>query len=160
MAVRWLVSLVVLALPAPAAAQSPPAQTPQELFGGLIVDDAKTTPTMRDVLRSGAAFIAPRPTFADLTGDGRMDAVVEARMPGAAGTIGVYVFSTDAASEGRLRVIFRSQALYRATIGVAAGTLLIAVPEYATGDEVCCPAGREERRYAWDAASHTLRRRR
>ena len=159
MPVRWLLALVALALPAAAAAQEPPAQTPQELFGGLIVNDPKTTPTMRDNLRSGAAFIAPRPTFADITGDGRSDAVVEARIAGAAGTIGVYVFSTDAAAEGRLRVVFRSQALYRATVRVAPGTLLVTVPQYAKGDDVCCPARREERRYAWDAASHTLRRR-
>ena len=159
MPARWLVPLVVLALPAAAAAQAPPEQTPQALFGGLIVDDPKTTPTMRDALRSGAAFIAPRPAFADLTGDGRSDAVVEARMPGAAGTIAVYVLSTDATSDGRLRVIFRSQALYRATVRVAPGTLLVSVPEWSDGDDVCCPAGRQERRYGWDARSHTLRRR-
>jgi hypothetical protein len=159
MSARWLLSLAALVVPGTAAAQEPPEQTPQVLFGALVVNDPRTTPTMRDILVSGAAFIAPRPAFADLTGDGRSDAVVEARMAGAAGTIGVYVFSTDAAGEGRLRVIFRSQALYRATVRVAPGTLLITVPRWSNGDDVCCPAEREDRRYAWDARSHTLRRR-
>src|SRR3954470_2127663 len=159
MPARWLVLLVALAAPAAAAAQTPPEQTPQALFGDLLVKDTRTTATVRDLLRSGAAFVAPQPAFADLTGDGRMDAVVEVRIPGAAGTVAAYAFSTDGTSDGRLRAIFRSQALYRATARLTPGTLLVTVPEYREGDDVCGAARRTERRYAWDAGSHTLRRR-
>jgi hypothetical protein len=160
MPARWLLpALVALALPGAAAAQTtPPGQTPQALFGGLILGDPRTAADVRTLLSAGAAFLGP-PQFADLTGDGRMDAVVQVRVPGAAGTVAVYAFSTDHAAGGRLRAILRSQALYRATVSVAPGTLLVTVPDYREGDDVCCPAARSERRYGWDAKARRLRRR-
>lgn len=158
MPARWLVPLVALALPAAAAAQTaPPEQTAQELFEQAIVQDAGTTPAIRTLLQTDAAFVAP--SFADLTGDGKTDAIVQVRMPGAAGTVAVYALSTDATSDGRLRTVFRSQSLYRATVAVASGTLVITVPRYARGDQVCCPADHARRQYAWDAKTHRLRRR-
>jgi hypothetical protein len=159
MPARWLASLVALALPASAAAQAPPEQTPQALFEDLLVKDPRTAAPVVGLLRSDAGFVGARPAFADLTGDGRMDAVVQVRIPGAAGTIAVYAFSTDGTSDGRLRAVFRSQALYRATTRVAAGTLTVVVPRWARGDDVCCPAARIERVYGWDARRHRLRRR-
>ena len=156
---RWLAPLVALALPGAAAAQAPPEQTPQALFEGLIVADARTTPTVRALLQADAGYVGAQSTFADLTGDGRMDASVAVRIPGAAGTVAVYVFSTDGTSDDRLRAVFRSQALYRATTRVAPGTLFVSQPRWAQGDDLCCPAGRTERRYAWDARTNRLRRR-
>ena len=158
MPARWLAPLIALALPAVAAAQtSPPAQTPQALFEQAIVDDAGTTPTIRALLQTDAGFVAP--AFADLTADGRMDAIVQVRMPGAAGTVAAYVLSTDGTSDGRLRTVFRSQALYRATVTVSSGALVVTVPRYIRGNAVCCPADSERRTYAWDARTHRLRRR-
>lgn len=158
MPARWLVPLAALALPAAAAAQiAPPALGPQALFEQAIVQDARTTPAIRTLLQTDAGFVAP--SFADFTGDGRMDAVAQVRMPGAAGTVAVYALSTDGTSDGRLRIVLRSQALYRATVAVAAGTVAITVPRYARGDEVCCPAARTVRRYAWSARARRLVRR-
>ena len=155
---RWLAPLVALALPAAAAAQtSPPEQTPQQLFEQAIVQDPGTTPQIRTLLQTDAGFVAP--AFADLTGDGRMDAIVQVRMPGAAGTVAVYALSTDGTSHGRLRIVFRSQALYRATVAVASAALVVTVPRWQPGDDVCCPAARERRTYAWDAPTHRLKRR-
>src|SRR3954454_1006987 len=128
MRARWLPCLAAaLALPAAPAAQSaPPAQTQaQALFEDLIVKDARTTAGVRQLLQSDAGFVGAQPAFADLTGDGRMDAVVAVRMPGAAGTVAVYVFSTDGTRADRVRAVFRSQALYRATTRVAGGTLTV-----------------------------------
>jgi hypothetical protein len=159
MPARWLASLVALALPAAAAAQAPPEQRPQALFEDLLVNDPQTAAPVVGLLRSDAGFVAARPAFADLTGDGRMDAVVQVRMPGAAGTVAVYAFSTDGASDGRLRAVLRSQALYGATARVAERTLTVVVPRWARGDDVCCPAARVERVYEWDARRHRLRRR-
>jgi hypothetical protein len=157
---RWLAPLVALALalPAAAAAQtSPPGQTPQELFEQAIVQDAATTPQIRTLLQTDAGFVAP--SFADLTADGKMDAIVQVRMPGAAGTVAVYALSTDGTSDGHLRTVFRRQALYRATVAVSAGALVVTVPRYASGDDVCCAAGRERRTYAWNGRTHRLERR-
>jgi hypothetical protein len=165
MRARWLPCLAAaLALPAAtAAAQStPPAQTEaQALFEDLIVKDARTTAGVRQLLQSDAGFVGAQPTFADLTGDGRMDAVVTVRMPGAAGTVAVFVFSSDGTRANRLRPVLRSQALYRATTRVDAGpTLTIAQPDWAKGDALCClTTAPAERRYAWDARTHTLTRR-
>ena len=72
-------------------------------------------------------------------------------------TPGTYSFTLQV-SDGSLRTIFRSQVLYRATSAVAPGTLLVTLPDYATGDEVCCPAAHTERRYVWDAKARKLRR--
>jgi hypothetical protein len=162
MRARWLPCLAAaLALPAAAAAQStPPAQTQaQALFEDLIVKDARTTAGVRQLLQSDAGFVGAQPAFADLTGDGRMDAIVAVRMPGAAGTVAVFVFSSDGTRSNRLRAVLRSQALYRATTRIADAELTISQPDWANGDDLCCPADRTERQYAWDARTHTLRRR-
>ena len=113
----------------------------QALFTGLIVNDPRTSADVRGLLTSGAAFVGSPPQFADLTGDGRMDAVVQVRIPGAAGTVAVFAFSTDGTSDGRLRAVLRSQALYRATVAVAPATLLITVPQYANGRRRLLPGG-------------------
>ena len=158
---RWLALLLAaLALPAGATAQAPPEQSPAALFEDLIVRNTRTTATIRALLQSDAGFVGAAPTFADLTGDGRMDAIAQVRMPGAAGTVAVYALSTDGTSHGRLRTVLRSQALYRATVAVGAGALVVTVPRWAPGDDVCCPAARERRTYAWNARTHRLSRRR
>ena len=162
MSARWLAPLVALALPGAAAAQvppepAPPDQTPQALFEDLVVKDARTTASVRSLLQSDAGFVGT-PAFADLTGDGRMDAIVSVRVPGAAGTVAVYVFSSAGTDADRLRAIFRTQALYRARTGIAGTTLTIGQPRWARGDDLCCPAARTERDYVWAARTRTLRR--
>src|SRR3954447_12405571 len=139
---RWLAPLVALAalvaplLPAVAAGQtSPPEQTPQQLFEQAIVQDAGTTAQIRTLLQTDAGFVAP--SFADLTGDAKIDAIVQVRMPGAAGTVAVYALWPAASSAARLRVVFGSQALYRTPVAVTAGALVVSVPRYASGDDVC-----------------------
>jgi hypothetical protein len=164
MRARWLPCLAAaLALPAAgAAAQStPPAQTEaQALFEDLIVKDARTTAGIRQLLQADAGFVGAQPVFADLTGDGRMDAVVQVRMAGAAGTVAVFVFSSDGTRSNRLRAVFRSQALYRAAARIDGGpTLTVVQPRWAKGDELCCGTATTERHYAWDAKTHTLTRR-
>jgi hypothetical protein len=154
---RWLAPLVALALPGAAAAQAPPGQTPQALFEDLIAKDVRATATVKALLQSDVAFVGA-PAFADLTGDGRMDAVVAVRIPGVAGTVAVFAFSTDGTRADRLRAVFRSQALYRASTRIAGTTLTVAQPRWARGDDVCCPAARTERDYVWAERTHTLRR--
>ena len=41
----------------------------------------------------------------------------------------------------------------------ARGVLTVIQPDYATGDDLCCPAARVERDYAWNAKDHRLRHR-
>jgi hypothetical protein len=159
MPARWLGALAALALPAAAAAQSPPPMTPQALFEGIILADTHTTAPVANLLRGDAAHITSRPTFADLTGDDREDAVVSVHSGGAAGVVAVYVLSADGTRSGRLRVVFHSQSLYRARARVAGAVLTVAQPDYARGDDLCCPAARIDRDYAWDEGRHRLRHR-
>ena len=153
MPVRLLALLAALALPAAAAAQAPPEPTPQRLFGEHLMTDTGTRSSVKRILGSGAGFVSPRPKFADLTGDGRSDAVVTVENGGAAGVVAVYVFSADDALGGGLRTIYRSQSLYRASTRVSGATLTIVVPQWARGDDLCCPRRLTEREYAWHPPS-------
>lgn len=159
MPARWLGPLVALALPAAAAAHSAPEQASQALFERLLLDDSRTSAAVKGLLRSDAGFVTPQPTFADLTGDGRRDAVVTVHNAGAAGAVAVYVFSADGTRGGRLRTIYRRQSLYRARTRLAGGTLTVSAPDYARGDDLCCPAARIDRYYAWNSGSRLLRHR-
>lgn len=147
-------ALSALALAAPAAAAPSRVQT---TFRDALLADARTTPAVKRALRSGAAFVAPRPLFGDLTGDGKADAVAPVTTGGAAGTVALYVFSTDGAAGGALRVVFRSQSLYRATVALRERTLRLRTPRHAPGDRLCCPARVLERTYEWSAGAQTLR---
>ncbi|HEX6389131.1 MAG TPA: hypothetical protein VFZ89_06790 [Solirubrobacteraceae bacterium] len=132
----------------------------QAFFQKTLLDDAKTTTDVKGLLRDGGGFVAPDTTFEDLTGDGRSDAIVLVDSAGVAGGVALYVFSTDGeAEDSDLRVVYRSQRLYRATTEVADAELILRTPRFVEGDDVCCPAKIVERRYAWSPGSKTLRAR-
>lgn len=146
------------ALVATAGSSAAPTKS-QALFEKTLLDDPKTTDAVKNLLRGGG-FVAPDIEFADLTGDGRSDAVVLVETGGVAGAVALYVLSTDGESaESDLRAVFRSQRLYRATVQTAGDTLTLRTPRYARGDDVCCPAKLAERVYVWSAGAKTMRRR-
>jgi hypothetical protein len=147
-------ALLVLALAAPATAQQP-----QALFTKTLVADAKTSAEIRSGLKSGRAFVEPNPVFADVTGDGKADALVRVLSGGAPGATAVYVLSTAGTTGSDLKVIMRNQHLYRATLKVnAAKNLVVREPLYAAGDALCCPSKARDRTYAWNARTKTMRR--
>jgi hypothetical protein len=132
----------------------------QQLFRTTLLADAKTTSGIKALLRDRGGFVAPEIEFADLTGDDRSDAVVLVDSGGAAGAVGLYVFSTHGkAADSPLRAVYRSQQLYRATAEVSAGTLILRTPRFADGDDLCCPAKIVQRVYAWSDAAKTLKQR-
>lgn len=132
----------------------------QQLFRGSLLDDAKTTTAIKNLLRDRGGFVAPDIQFEDLTADGHSDAVVSVDTGGAAGRVAVYVFSTDGKSENSpLRAIYRSQRLYRASTEVSGGTLTVRAPRYSEGDDLCCPAKTVERVYAWNDHRDRFQRR-
>lgn len=132
----------------------------QQLFRATLLEDAKTTTAIKSLLRDRGGFVAPEIQFADVTGDGRSDAVVTVETGGAAGAVAVYVFSTHSkASDSPLRAVYRSQQLYRASVQVSGDTLVVRTPQYAAGDDLCCPAQVLERVYAWNESALTLKQR-
>jgi hypothetical protein len=143
-----------------AAGSAAKPSAPQALFEKTLLEDARTTPAIKDLFQARGGFVAPEIVFADLTGDGRSDAVVLVETGGLAGAVAAYVFSTDGqAEDSPLRAVYSSQRLYRASVEVADGTLIVRTPRYAEGDDVCCPVKIVERVYAWSAKAKTMRQR-
>jgi len=139
-----------------------PGSDPQTFFAKELQADAKTSSAIKRLLRTKAGFVDARSGFVDVTGDGKSDAIVLVTMPGVAGTVALYLFTTDGGSSGKattkLRAVFRTQQLYRATFKLRSGTLVVRTPLYAKGDEPQAPSKLEERDYLWNAASATMRR--
>lgn len=132
----------------------------QVLFRKTLLADAKTTNAVKRLLTDGGGFVAPEIEFSDLTGDGRLDAVVLVETGSVAGAVALYLFSTHGRSANSdLRVVYRSQRLYHASAQVADARLIVQVPRFAAGDDVCCPAKVLERTYSWsDSAKRLIRR--
>ncbi|WP_354701471.1 hypothetical protein DSM112329_01786 [Paraconexibacter sp. AEG42_29] len=136
-----------------------PENPGQKFFLDALIKDTKTVSNIRTALRSGAAIVDPATQYADLTGDGKQDAIVRVHSAGAAGVTAVYVFATDGAPKGALRVLFRTQALYRAVTTEADGNRLqIDEPKYSAGDDVCCASKLTRRRYKFSKKSRTFTR--
>lgn len=152
-----LAALGAAVLPGGALAEPTPSQT---VFTQSLLSDPATSAGVKRMLTRKQAFVDPRSGFVDVTGDGRQDALVLVTTGGAAGTVALYVFSTHGQQGGdtKLKVVFRLQSLYRATLRINATTLSILEPRYAPGDDLCCPAKLRERDYRFDATSTTFRR--
>lgn len=152
-----LTSAVALALLTTGGSSAAPSRS-QALFEKALLADPRTTSEIKQLLRDGGAIVAPEIRFADVTGDGRSDAVVLVDTSGVAGAVALFVFSTHGAAEKSvLRAVYRSQRLYRADSEVAGGALVVRTPRFAEGDDVCCPAKVVQRVYGWSASSRTLR---
>ena len=143
---------------AQAMAQTTPQQSPQELFRDVLLKDADTTSGVKRLLRTNAGFVSPTPVFADLTGDGKSDAVVTVDNGGAAGAVAAYVLTADGSDSGALRVVLRNQSLYQGHVRVSGPTVTVVDPIYARGDDVCCARHATEREYAWDVNLRTFTR--
>ena len=149
-----VLALAVLAAAGTASAQTATTGTPQALFTKQIVADEGASAEIRDALKARRIFVDPDVTFADLTGDGRQDAIVRVDSGGAPGTLAVFVFSSDGAS--KLRPVYRNQRLFRALAAPNGAALVVRTPRYAPGDELCCPPAFLERTLTWSARSHRM----
>ncbi|MCW2993677.1 MAG: hypothetical protein JWQ18_1172 [Conexibacter sp.] len=155
-------ALAALALAGPVAQADPtPSQT---VFTKKLLDDAKTSAGVKRILTNKTAIVDPRSGFVDVTGDGRQDALVLVSTGGAAGAVALYVFSTHGqATTGTddstsLKVVFRLQSLYGASLRISGTTLSVLEPAFAKGDDLCCPPKLRERDYTFDAKALTFKR--
>jgi hypothetical protein len=156
-------ALAVAALAGPVALADPtPSQT---VFTKKLLDDAKTSAGVKRMLTNKTAIVDPRSGFVDVTGDGRQDALILVSTGGAAGAVALYVFSTHGqATTGTedattsLKVVFRLQSLYGASLRISGTTLSVLEPHYAKGDDLCCPKQLRERDYLFDAKALTFKR--
>jgi hypothetical protein len=123
----------------------------QRVLRAALLDDPGTTATLKAGLREGRLFPDRRSGLVDVTGDGRTDAIVLVTTGGAAGTVALYILSSDGARA--LRPVLRLQALHRATLRVREGTVTVVEPQWTAGDDLCCPKALRERDYGWRPAS-------
>lgn len=152
-----LLTITVAAVLLSSAGSSAEPSKSQALFAKTLLDDPKTTSAIKRLLTGGGGFVAPDIVFADITGDGRSEALVLVETGGVAGAVAFYVFSTDGeAADSPLRAVFRSQSLYRASVEPAGTTLKLRTPKYTEGDDGCCPAKIAQREYAWSATAKAL----
>jgi hypothetical protein len=153
--VAGLATVVVALLgAAPASAQKTQTQT---FFEQRLLTDGLTSASIKTLLRTGGGFVDRGVVFRDLTGDKRDDALVRVHSGGAAGIVAVYVFSTANRKGGKLRAIFRSQSLMRASTRVLKGVASYRTSRYDPGDELCCPAHLTQSTLAWDADERRMR---
>jgi hypothetical protein len=145
--------LAALGAPAPAPAQD----ATQRFFEERLLQDRKTSSAIKTLLRTNSGFVDKAVVFRDLTGDKRDDAVVRVHSGGAAGVVAVYVFSTANRKGGKLRVVFRSQSLMRASTRVLKGVVSYRTSRYEPGDELCCPARITQSTLGWVASERRFR---
>ena len=132
----------------------------QRLFGGLLARDAGVSaPIMALLGAGGGGFVDPKILIGDLTGDRRADAVVLVGSGGAAGDVALYVVSRDGANGrlGNLRVVYAQESGYRLSARVKNAVVTVRTPNYAQGDDVCCPSTLTERDLRWNRRTGAFR---
>ena len=141
--VALVAALVVVA---PAGAKQTAAQ---KLFTQKLLASDKVAHSVKVTLKKGG-FVSSDVEFADLTGEGKADAIVTVDSGGSAGIVAVYVFSAGSGKD--LEVVYRNQRLYRAAARINPGPALVySVPQYKDGDELCCPSAYRETELKWNA---------
>ena len=150
-----LVAAIAAALLVPGSAGSKDAT--QQFFESRLLADKQTSSAIKTLLRSGGGFVDKAVVFRDVTDDDRDDAIVRVHSGGAAGVVAVYVFSTANKKGGKLRAIFRSQSLMRASTRVVKGEVSYRTARYNPGDELCCPARLTQSTLGWDADERRMR---
>jgi hypothetical protein len=129
----------------------------QLFFEQRLLADRQTSSEIKTLLRSGGGFVDKGVVFRDVTGDERDDALVRVHSGGAAGVVAVYVFSTANRKGGKLRAIFRSQSLMRASTRVLKGVVSYRTSRYEPGDELCCPSRITQSTLAWVREERRMR---
>jgi len=121
----------------------------QKFFRTKLLADDAVAHSVKVTLKKGG-FVDSAILFADLTGEGKDDAIVTVDSGTSAGHIAMYVFSAGSGKD--LKIVYRNQRLYRANVRVNPGpSLVYTVPAYKAGDELCCPAAERETTLKWNA---------
>lgn len=127
-------------------------------------EDLSQQPGVRDFLSTQGGELLPEETFyADLTGDGREEAVVHISSGGTLGNLAVFVFGYV---EGELRQLLRvtgtEESLgghVRASLASSTSQLVVQSWIYGPNDANCCPSGGLRTRYfIWDGQGLVVER--
>ncbi len=138
--------IVALVLGGSASAKLTPAQS---LFTKKLLASKSVAHSVKVTLKKGG-FVSSDVMFADLTGEGKDDAVITVDSGGAAGIVALYVFSAGTGTD--LQIVYRNQRLYRGQARVNPGpSLVYSLPQWKDSDELCCPSSYRETTLAWSA---------
>jgi hypothetical protein len=149
-----LLAAALVALAAPAAGAK---DATQQFFEQRLLADKLTSTAIKQLLQSGGGFVDKGVVFRDVTGDKRDDAIVRVQSGGVNGAVAIYVFSTANRKGGKLRAIFRTQRLMRASTRVLKGVVSYRTARYAPGDELCCPSQVTQSTLAYDKDARRMR---
>ena len=149
-----LLAAALVALAAPAAFAK---DATQQFFEQRLLADKLTSKPIKQLLQSGGGFVDKGVVFRDVTGDKRDDAIVRVQSGGVNGVVAIYVFSTANRKGGKLRAIFRTQSLMRASTRVLKGVVSYRTSRYAPGDELCCPSQVSQSTLAYDKDARRMR---
>jgi hypothetical protein len=144
-------ALLLVAVPARAKDQT------QQFFEQRLLADKKTSKEIKELLQTGGGFVDKAVVFRDVTGDKRDDAVVRVQSGGVNGVVAVYVFSTANKKGGKLRAIFRTQSLTRASTRVLKGVVSYRTSRYEPNDELCCPSHITQSTLEYVKSEHKMR---
>jgi hypothetical protein len=132
-----------------AAPASAKLTTAQKFFAGELLKSPQVAKSVKLTLKKGG-FVDESVLFADLTGEGKDDAVVLVDSGGSAGRIALYIFSSLDHAGNKLEIVYRNQRLYRGMARINPGpSLVYTLPGYNPGDELCCPSAFLERTLKW-----------
>jgi hypothetical protein len=124
------------------------------LFTQKLLASDQVAQSVKVTLQKGG-FVSQEVLFADLTGEGKADAVVTVDSGGSQGIVALYVFSAGTGKD--LKVVYRNQRMYRGAARINPGPALVYVlPQYAAGDEVCCPSAYRETELKWSTTKKTF----
>ena len=119
----------------------------QKFFKDKLLASKSVAHSVKVTLKKGG-FVDSRILFADLTGEGKDDAVVMVDSGGASGIVALYVFSSGTGTD--LQIVYRNQRLYRGDARINPGPSLVYLqPQWKDGEELCCPSAYRETTLKW-----------
>src|SRR5688572_30030441 len=163
MVIRATALALLLFVVAPAVPAGAEETRAQKLFRNRLLNDRDVSTDVKRVLRNGG-FVDRDIRFADLTGDGKSDALVLVNQGGSSGRIALYVFSShpprndDGGGGDELRIRYKAQRLYRARASLKQpsadrprGALVYRTPVYDPGDQLNDPGATRVVEVRWRA---------
>jgi hypothetical protein len=134
-----------------------PEESPTPADAGAIrdFDPARAPPVQTLVQQIGGGEIDPREVvYADLTQDGRDEAIVPVSSGGTLGNLGYVVLTMRSGAPAALLTVVRDRnTIGGITLALEEGRLVKTVGRYGPEDPMCCPSVLVKTTYYWDGST-------
>ncbi|HXH21399.1 MAG TPA: hypothetical protein VNN10_05175 [Dehalococcoidia bacterium] len=139
-----------------------PAEAPTPTDAGAIrqLDLLKSPPVQALIRQVGGGDVDPREIiYADLTQDGREEAIVPVSSGGTLGNLGYVVLALRSGSPVAILTVLRDRNTVGAvSLRVEDGQLVKTIGKYAPEDPFCCPSTLIRTVYYWDGSNLQVQR--